>query len=222
MNSFSFSYKNTLKIVRILDSTFMPEFLTFEIGFTQVEKIEEENIEEICQNTFIKIDFFIKTVLDNAIFVEHIDPLCEELLMADNETTTVDNTIVLCPSPPTDTIIALLLLSKLKTISNAVFDVKNIKLGKLVENHMTVEYDGNPATILPTKDQWVSNEGFSFDKSWWERDDISTFDAVFETAEELETMKETVSYDNFFGSTVTQEKNNVIRPQFTVITNDKL
>lgn len=107
----------------------------------------------------------------------------------------LNNNIIMCPEDPYDHILLYLIQSKIYAIKDCN-DINVIETCLTPdESDMSTTITGIP-DILPSNKQWMGETSF-FDKPWWERNDTSTVDIVFEPGDNLDEPPEVGStFDN--------------------------
>lgn len=163
-----------------------------ELSYVIATEVDDPTAEKLLQAQldqnvgFAKINIFVENMMDNNILVTvpGTEILGEKLDI-------FENNIVMLPDLTEVTLMSTL-YAKFNTITGRDTNVKSISI-KNIRDNVTYSFDlgdeeDDDYTELPTATEWLGDYPY-WEKTWWERDDISTYDKGAETLEELESWK---------------------------------
>jgi len=155
--------------------------------------IKEEDIIETSKNqnkAFMKVNFFIRSVLDCSIAYTVDDALRMKTVFGEAE-----NNFITLPDFAETTLLEVI-HSKLSVLCGESTFIDQMSLKDL---ETEVGYDlipePIPSYILPSIDEWVSEFSF-YAIPWWLRYDVSTFDDEAADDKELENFRAALLSDN--------------------------
>lgn len=162
--------------------------LSYVISTDVVDPTEEILLQaQLDQNVgFAKINIFIENMLNNNILItaEGAKEMGEKIDI-------FENNIVMLPDLTEVTLLAAL-YAKFNSITAENTSVKALSL-RNVRDNVTYSYeidedDEVDNMELPTAKEWLGEYPY-WENTWWERNDISTYDKAAETEEELNKWK---------------------------------
>lgn len=161
---------HTFSAIRYMSDHFAPAFFNIEVTLL-IDPRNGKNPEDIGKKAglgFKKIKVWLELVLHDIILIRH-DSSMEEVLVEES-----DNAVMHCPDEPDDVMIAALLMTKLKTISNGLLVVDSISLTSSDSGYIKRVMHNVPQGMLPGI-EYLGKKAVH-DKPWWERETIETND----------------------------------------------
>jgi hypothetical protein len=214
LNEFVIQLSHSFSAIRILEDTLIPTYWT-----VTAEIIGEKPLDSFeFQFGLEKIKFWFMNIINQSIIFSADNEFAFESLLD-----TSSNWPVICPSTPTDDILALVWHAKCSALADGAFFIGNFKVKSDTANNLTYIYIGESAPNLPTATDWFAGPSY-FDKPWWERGDSSTFDLDPTPDADLSKTPECFFSLDFLKETLQNEPKllaEVIRPNFKVIKGSK-
>ena len=128
---------------------------------------------------FLKIKFFIESVLHQSVFTH---PKAK-INMAN-----ITNKIVMLPHPPANDVIAMMLHSKLNAIVSEYIEVIKVTVGSKVRDPViSYTHADSVYPVLPKLKDWIKADNYYYDAPWWSRNSTDTQD--FEVNPETDLTK---------------------------------
>lgn len=143
------------------------------IIFPLVDEISEEEFD----TTLSKVKFWLEAIVSKCIIFSKNNPVASRLFVDMEKTPIPSNLFMTTPSEPVDELIAMLFQTKLTALSGSkiAFTEATVKSNNFSD--LTFTFVGETGDIFPSHQEWVGDRSY-FDKSWWDRDDASTFDII--------------------------------------------
>jgi|TARA_B110000444_G_scaffold40001_1_gene35780 hypothetical protein len=138
--------------------------------------------------SYQRIQHFLKYYLHDSLWYDKY-----AVRTLENHFATTDNVFVVTPEVNI-TYLTNCLFAKFNSICKPNITVSNIAVVDL-ETNITYDYedeDGDIPDFLPYQDEFMGELSI-YDKVWWERDDISTYDNYAMDLEELEVIRDTLA-----------------------------
>ena len=186
MKDFLLEKTTPFRLIAFNEYSRQVEVLNYKFTFSMVTgapSADPENIRDAQTQqsiSFSKAIAFIEGVLDNSLFVTTDMP--DEL--QDMLFSLYENNILLLPEC-SEAFLMNALHSKLSAIVNENTLIERISLED-IDNGLkyTLVMDEHDYSELPDDTEWLG-EFSLWDTAWWNRNDVSTFDRQYESAEEL-------------------------------------
>jgi len=151
--------------------------------------LEGDNIVEVSKNqnkAFMKVNFFIKSILDCSIVYTIDDSVRMKTIFGEAE-----NNFVTIPDF-TETTLLEAIHSKLSVLCGNSTFIDQISIRDLdTKVGYDLMPDPEPEYTLPDVSEWISELSF-YELPWWRRYDSSTFDDVAADRKELKKFRKTI------------------------------
>lgn len=183
--------KHNIKLICMDSYSKFIDIKNYELSFSMFSMpLKGDDFIETSKNqnkAFMKVNYFIKTVLDCSISYTVDDTLRMKTIFGEAE-----NNFITLPDFAETTLLEVI-HSKLSVLSGKSTFIDQMSLKDIDSN---VGYDlipdPVPAYNLPDKDEWVSKFSF-YHTPWWQRYDISTFDDEASDAKELKKFRAAIA-----------------------------
>lgn len=193
-----------ISYVKAFDNTLAPfsvnvstEFVIFSDDEEDDDGVPEENI----NTALYKIQHLMYNVFADSIIATHDNKLITTAMANTDIDAQFGNNIVISPLPPSDQVMALLLLAKFNAYGkSAGMFFPSITL-KNNGGLLTTTFDGDPLALLPTMEEWIG-ENF-YEQPWWNRDDPTAMDLPLLDKSKI---KEPPYYEQVFSITPDHEE----------------
>lgn len=224
-NELYLHYNQEFKATRIIDKIIYPTHFKVEADvWLEMDDLSQEDRDYYINLALVKINFWMTQVLDNSVIFSKKNTFAWDFLMK-NGRPSVENSTVVCPQEPADDHIAMLLQSKLTSLSKEYAIFGGVTVTSDNSRGLSFTFVGSASEVLPDMKSWVGDRSY-FDHPWWDRDDASTFDTVPEKTENLDEKPDYAYNLDFLGEAFkpnTEKVNTkVLKPSFkpTIIKND--
>jgi hypothetical protein len=170
------------------------DIVNLEISYVIITDLTDPSEEEIMrahldQNVgFAKINVFLENMIDGCVAITaeaSVDPAIRETIDR------LDNNVLMLPDLTEVTLMSAL-ISKMNAITAENTSVRELSIrnvrDKVTYSFMCDEQDDSDYDDLPTAKEWLGEFPY-WEKTWWERDDISTYDRGAKDEEELKNWK---------------------------------
>lgn len=161
------NYSFSVSVCRLIDMELWPTNIQVK---AEINVIDEDLIEVALR----KINYWLEEFLRGAVIVPAND-LGLSLILDDDNSPRIHNTIVLTPEMPTDDHLCFLLQSKLQALAGSAFSIPSMEFTSDNSDGFTVTYVGDGRNRLPDMEDWITGPTW-FTEPWWDRADTSTFD----------------------------------------------
>lgn len=153
---------------RIMDTHITPCTMKLEIAILSGHS--EQDAANKAAIGFTKIRTWLEIALNDAILVAH-NSVFDEIML-----TEADNAVLITPDEPNDMILSLVLLSKLRKISEGYITVVSISIASSDSGNIKRFTSGDISDLLPGID-YLGEEAIH-KQPWWERETIETVDFI--------------------------------------------
>jgi len=192
MKSMRLQQQHRIKMVVVDGQSKMLEIRNFDLNYTMFSlpaKSDNGNSSKNQNKGFLKVNYFIKNMLDNSFVFTS-----EDLPIVEMFSSGFDNNFLVVPDV-TDTTILEALHCKLNVLCGDGTVIDSLVLS---DTDTGIGYevftDTETAYKLPSAAQWLGELSF-WEKPWWERYDVTTFDNYAESAEDLADFRKSEAYN---------------------------
>lgn len=197
MNNFILEKTVPIRLIAFNDANAVMEVLNFEFMFSMLTgspSADPEDLKIAQRNqsiSFSKAIAFLEGVVDNSMYITSDTPEELHTILLGG----YDNNLILLPECA-EIFLMNALHCKLTSIIHEDTVIDRVQLTDL-DNKMsyTLVMDGEyDYEVLPPDSEWLG-EFTLWDTAWWNRNDVSTFDRMFETQEERDKLLEKIDLD---------------------------
>lgn len=162
------SYNFKTSINRLVENILVPSMLAVKC---EVEILDLERVDVALR----KIEYWLDYYVRNAIAISASNTNGFDMILDENKTPRLQNSLMITPGEPTDEHLAMIFQSKLQALG-----CDNLMFGAITVSSddsagLVFTYVGDSESELPTMENWISAPTW-FDKPWWRRDDASMID----------------------------------------------
>lgn len=171
------------KAIRVVGNKMIPTTwsINTEVIYEEVEDDETGDksldLDLEIRTTISKIKYWVENVLEGSILFCADNPWAYHAFFDEAGKCSMENTIVMLPSEPSDDLVAEVLHSKMNALGNPHVEFGVVELTSDDKTGFSYLFVGNGEMNLPTMDEWVGDHAY-FDKPWWARNDGSTIDTI--------------------------------------------
>jgi hypothetical protein len=141
--------------------------------------------DDLVEIALRKINYWLEEFVRGSVIVPAND-LGLSLILSDDGTPRIENTIIITPDTPTDDHVCILMQSKLQALASGAFTIGCIEITSDNAEGFTITCLGDNCDQLPEMDEWISGPTW-FSLPWWARDDASTVDSIAPPDADLST-----------------------------------
>ncbi len=171
------------KAIRVMDGHLTPIVVKLHTELMHLDF--EVQATSAVGDTYTKILYFIKEVLENSVIIERTCEWSASLFIdIDTGLPTCVNNLIHIPEIANNINLAKVLQCKLNSLASDGVDISFIKLSSCDAPGLVITSVGNSAEDLPTMEEWVGPKSH-FSKPWWMRDDASTMDVAAISDEDI-------------------------------------
>lgn len=186
------TFEHNVTFVRFIHDKILPTTI-------QIKSTIFPMVAEVIENDFdmaiSKAKFWLESIVSKCIIFSKNNLVASRLFSEINNIPIPENLFMITPSEPTDEQIAMLFQAKLTALSGLKVGFAEFTIKSNNYNDLSFMFVGETVDVLPVHKEWVGERSY-FDKSWWDRNDASTFDIVPpEDADLSETPKWAYSLD---------------------------
>lgn len=176
--------------IRVFDSELHSTDFELKICCTAAfeDKRSQTKIHEKSQEGMQRLNFWVDTILRNVVMLDVDSPIFDSIV------TSVDNTSMFCPGPPTDHMLVELLHSKISAITLGMFDIHAISITSSDTAGVETSFRAVDGYQLPGIGYF---EADTLHKTpWWTRDTIEVCEFAKDAVVEGELYNH---FSDFFG-----------------------
>lgn len=224
-NELYLHYKQKFKASRIIENIIYPTRFKIESDlWLDMDELPQKDKDYNINLALIKINFWLTQILDNSIIFSKNNSFASKLFLNDGKPIT-ENIMVICPNDPTDDHLAMLLQSKLTSLSKEYVIFGGITVTSDNSRGLSFTFVGNGEEALPGMGDWIGSRSY-FSDPWWSRDDASTLDTIPAPDADLTKTPDYAYTLDFLGESFRPSPETttpkVLKPKFkpTIIKND--
>lgn len=214
-------YTFDIRLVRLVDRTFMPAKLTVRAEIMFDEEASDVEIEL----AFSKIRYWLDNFVSRSIVFRRENEAARAMLIDDQGMNRTGNFIMLTPNEPTDEHLAVLFQAKMGAIANGVVGFGPLEIKSDGPTGISVMFAGDALELLPSMEEWVGEGPNFFPSPWWTRADTSMLDILPPDDADITRRPSWAAGFEMFDAMAQKESDEpvVLRPTFkpTVIDGDK-
>lgn len=163
----------TVKATRVIDDQLYP--CTLDVSF----EIDDEDADDTEFEIFIsKAKLWFEQIVNHSVMFGITEDDSVRMLFGEDGEFRVSNRLFACPSTPSDQLLSVLFLAKLRAMATDGLDIHTVSIHSDNAYNLTMTAAGDTEGNLPTaRELFGPDVLLYFEEMWWDRADASIFDA---------------------------------------------